>query len=152
MTRAYVGLGANLGDRERTLREAVDALAAEDGIEVLAVSTLRDTDPVGVGDQPRYLNGAAELETTLTARELLAALLALEQRFGRLRVPGEHGPRTLDLDLLLYGSEELDEPGLTVPHPRLHERAFVLEPLAELAPGLVVPGRGEVESLRSGVH
>ncbi len=152
MTRAYVGLGANLGDRERTLREAVDALAAEDGIEVLAVSTLRDTDPVGVGDQPRYLNGAAELETTLTARELLAALLALEQRFGRVRVPGEHGPRTLDLDLLLYGSEELDEPGLTVPHPRLHERAFVLEPLAELAPGLVVPGRGEVESLRSGVH
>lgn len=152
MTRAYVGLGANLGDRERTLREAVDALAAEDGIEVLAVSTLRDTDPVGVGDQPHYLNGAAELETTLTARELLEALLALEQRFGRVRVPGEHGPRTLDLDLLLYGDEELDEPGLTLPHPRLHERAFVLEPLAELAPGLVVPGRGEVESLRSGVH
>ena len=80
MTRAYVGLGANLGDRERTLRAALDALAAEDGIEVLAVSTLRDTDPVGVGDQPRYLNGAAELETTLTARELLEALLALEQR------------------------------------------------------------------------
>ena len=152
MTRAYVGLGANLGDRERTLREAVDALAAEDGIEVLAVSTLRDTDPVGVGDQPRYLNGAAELETTLTARELLEALLALEQQFGRVRVPGEHGPRTLDLDLLLYGDEELDEPGLTVPHPRLHERVFVLEPLAELAPSLVVPGRGEVESLRSGVH
>jgi 2-amino-4-hydroxy-6-hydroxymethyldihydropteridine diphosphokinase len=152
VTRAYVGLGANLGDRERTLREALDALAAEDGIEVLAVSTLRDTDPVGVGDQPRYLNGAAELETTLTARELLEALLALEQQFGRVRVPGEHGPRTLDLDLLLYGDEELSEPGLTVPHPRLHERMFVLEPLAELAPGLVVPGRGEVESLRSGVH
>jgi 2-amino-4-hydroxy-6-hydroxymethyldihydropteridine diphosphokinase len=152
VTRAYVGLGANLGDRERTLRAAVDALAAEDGIEVLAVSTLRDTDPVGVGVQPRYLNGAAELETTLTARELLERLLALEQRFGRVRVTGEHGPRTLDLDLLLYGGEELDEPGLTVPHPRLHERAFVLEPLAELAPGLVVPGRGEVESLRSGVH
>jgi 2-amino-4-hydroxy-6-hydroxymethyldihydropteridine diphosphokinase len=152
VSRAYVGLGANLGDRERTLRAAVDALAAEDGIEVVAVSTLRATDPVGVGDQPRFLNGAAELETTLTARELLDRLLAVEQRFGRVRVPGEHGPRTLDLDLLLYGDEELDEPGLTVPHPRLHERMFVLEPLAELAPGLVVPGRGEVESLLSGVH
>jgi 2-amino-4-hydroxy-6-hydroxymethyldihydropteridine diphosphokinase len=98
------------------------------------------------------LNGVAELETTLTARELLEALLAVEQQFGRVRVPGEHGPRTLDLDLLLYGDEELSEPGLTVPHPRLHERMFVLEPLIELAPGLVVPGRGEVESLRSGVH
>ena len=114
---------------------------------------MRDTDPVGVGDQPRYLNGVAELETTLTARELLEALLALEQQLRpRTASPGEHGPRTLDLDLLLYGDEELDESGLTVPHPRLHERAFVLEPLAELALGLVVPGRGEVESLRSGVH
>ncbi|HEY2311807.1 MAG TPA: 2-amino-4-hydroxy-6-hydroxymethyldihydropteridine diphosphokinase [Gaiellaceae bacterium] len=152
MTRAYIGLGANLGDRERTLRAALDALAAEDGVEVVAVSTLRETDPVGVGDQPRFLNGAAELATTLTARELLHLLLAVEQRFGRVRVPGEHGPRTLDLDLLLYGDEELDEPGLTVPHPRLHDRRFVLEPLAELAPVLVIPGHGEVESLRSGVH
>ena len=152
MTRAYVGLGANLGDRESTLRAAVDALAAENGIEVIGVSTLRDTDPVGVGDQPRYLNGAAALETTLTARGLLEVLLAVEQRFGRVRAPGEHGPRTLDLDLLLYGDGELDEPGLTVPHPRLHERMFALEPLAELAPGLVVPGRGEVESLLRGVH
>jgi 2-amino-4-hydroxy-6-hydroxymethyldihydropteridine diphosphokinase len=152
VTSAYVGLGANLGDRERTLQAAVDALGAEDGIEVIAVSTLCETDPVGVGDQPLYLNGAAELETTLTARELLERLLAVEQRFGRVRVPGEHGPRTLDLDLLLHGDEELDEPGLTVPHPRLHERRFVLEPLAELAPGLVIPGRGDVESLLSGVH
>jgi 2-amino-4-hydroxy-6-hydroxymethyldihydropteridine diphosphokinase len=152
VTRAYVGLGANLGDREATLRAAVDALAAEDGIEVVAVSTLRETEPVGVGEQPRFLNGAAELETALTARELLHFLLAVEQRFGRVRVPGEHGPRTLDLDLLLYGEEAIDEPGLTVPHPRLHERRFVLEPLAELAPGLVVPGRGDVESLLRGVH
>ena len=152
MTRAYVALGANLGDRERTLRAAVDALAAEDGIEVAAVSTLRETEPVGVGEQPRFLNGAAELETTLTSRELLARLLAVEQRFGRIRIPGEHGPRTLDLDLLLYGDEVIDEPGLAVPHPRLHERSFVLEPLAELAPGLVVPGRGDVESLLRGVH
>ena len=152
MTRAYVALGANLGDRERTLRAAVDALAAEDGIEVVAVSTLRETEPVGVGEQPRFLNGAAELETTLMSRELLARLLAVEQRFGRIRSPGEHGPRTLDLDLLLYGDEVIDEPGLAVPHPRLHERSFVLEPLAELAPGLVVPGRGDVESLLRGVH
>ena len=152
MTRAYVALGANLGDRERTLREAVAALVAEAGIEVLAVSTLRETEPVGVSEQPRFLNGAAELETTLTARELLDLLLAVEQRFGRVRMPGEHGPRTLDLDLLLYGDELIEEPGLAVPHPRLHDRRFVLEPLAELAPGLVVPGRGDVESLLSGLH
>ena len=152
MTRAYVGLGANLGDRERALRAAVDALAAEDGVEVVSVSVLRETEPVGVGQQPLYLNGAAELETTLTARRLLDRLLAVEQRFGRIRVPGEQAPRTLDLDLLLYGDEVIDEPGLTVPHPRLHERRFVLEPLAELAPGLVVAGRGDVESLLSGLH
>ena len=152
MTRAYVGLGANLGDREATLLAAADALAAEEGIEVVMVSTLRETEPVGVGDQPRFLNGAAALDTTLAARTLLDRLLALEQRFGRVRVEGEHGPRTLDLDLLLYGDETIDESGLTVPHPRLHERRFVLEPLAELAPGLVVPGRETVESLLRGVH
>jgi 2-amino-4-hydroxy-6-hydroxymethyldihydropteridine diphosphokinase len=152
VTRAFVGLGANLGDRERTLRDAVDALASTKGIEVLAVSTLRETEPVGVGAQPLFLNGVAELETTLTPRELIDRLLAVEQRFGRVRVPGEHGPRTLDLDLLLHGGEVLDEPGLTLPHPRLHERRFVLEPLAELAPGLVIPGRGDVESLLTGVH
>lgn len=150
--RAFVGLGANLGDREQTLGAAVDALAAEPGIEVVAVSTLRETEPVGVGDQPRFLNGAAELETTLTARELLDRLLGIEQRFGRVRSPGEHCPRTLDLDLLLYADEVIDEPGLAVPHPRLHERRFVLEPLAELAPSLLVPGRGDVESLLTGVH
>jgi 2-amino-4-hydroxy-6-hydroxymethyldihydropteridine diphosphokinase len=140
-------LGANLGDRERALRAAVGALAAEHGVELVAVSTLRDTEPFGVDEQPRFLNGVVALDTSLPPRELLDLLLALEQRFGRVRVPGEHGPRTLDLDLLLYGGEEIDEPGLTVPHPRLHERRFVLEPLGELAPGLVVPGRGDVESL-----
>jgi 2-amino-4-hydroxy-6-hydroxymethyldihydropteridine diphosphokinase len=152
VTRAYVGLGANLGDRERSLRAAADALGAEDGIELVALSTLRETEPVGVGEQPRFLNGAVALETAHSARDLLEVLLAVEQHFGRVRVAGEHGPRTLDLDLLLYGDEEIDEPGLVVPHPRLHERAFVLEPLAELAPGLVVPGRGAVEALLSGVH
>jgi 2-amino-4-hydroxy-6-hydroxymethyldihydropteridine diphosphokinase len=152
VTRAYVGLGANLGDRERTLRAAVDALSSDDEIAVVAVSTLRETEPVGVGEQPRFLNGAVELETSLGARDLLDRLLEVEQRFGRVRVPGEHGPRTLDLDLLLYGDETIDEPGIVLPHPRLHERRFVLEPLAELAPGLVVPGRGSVESLLTGVH
>jgi 2-amino-4-hydroxy-6-hydroxymethyldihydropteridine diphosphokinase len=132
VTLAYVGLGANLGDREGTIRAALDALGEQDGIDVVAVSSLRETEPVGVGPQPPFLNGAAALETTLTARELLDRLLATEQRFGRTRTPGEHGPRTLDLDLLLFGTARIDEPGLTVPHPRLHERAFVLEPLAEL--------------------
>ncbi len=139
MTRAYIGLGANLGDREATIRAALAALGEEDGIEVVALSSLRETEPVGVGPQPLFLNGAAELETTLSARELLDRLLATEQRFGRVRTPGEHGPRTLDLDLLLYGDARIEEPGLTVPHPRLHERGFVLEPLAELnaeVPGL----------------
>jgi 2-amino-4-hydroxy-6-hydroxymethyldihydropteridine diphosphokinase len=152
VTRAYVGLGANLGDREHTLRAAVDALATEDEIDVVAVSTLRETEAIGVGEQPNFLNGAVALDTALSARELLERLLAVEQRFGRVRVAGEHPPRTLDLDLLLYGDEQIDEPGLTVPHPRLHERRFVLEPLAELVPGLVVPGRGSVESLLTGVH
>jgi 2-amino-4-hydroxy-6-hydroxymethyldihydropteridine diphosphokinase len=152
VTRAYVGLGANLGDREATIRAAVEALAGEDGIAVVAVSSLRETEPVGVGEQPQFLNGVAAVETTLSARDLLDRLLEIEQRFGRVRIPGEHGPRTLDLDLLLYGDETIDEPGLAVPHPRLHERRFVLEPLAELAPGLLVPGRGTVESLLTGVH
>jgi len=132
VTKAFIGLGANLGDRDATIRAALAALSEEDGIEVVAVSTLRETEPVGVSPQPLFLNGAAEIETTLSARELLDRLLATEQRFGRVRIAGEHGPRTLDLDLLLYGDEQIDEAGLTVPHPRLHERAFVLEPLAEL--------------------
>jgi 2-amino-4-hydroxy-6-hydroxymethyldihydropteridine diphosphokinase len=152
VTRAYVGLGANLGEREATIRAAVEALAAEEGVEVVAVSRLRETEPVGVGEQPTFLNGAAALDTALSARDLLDRLFEIEQRFGRVRIPGEHGPRTLDLDLLLYGDETIDEPGLTVPHPRLYERRFVLEPLAELAPGLLVPGRGAVESLLAGVH
>jgi 2-amino-4-hydroxy-6-hydroxymethyldihydropteridine diphosphokinase len=152
VTSAYVGLGANLGHREATIRAAVEALGAEEGVEIVALSTLRETEPVGVGEQPLFLNGVVALDTTLSARELLDRLLEIEQRFGRVRTPGEHGPRTLDLDLLLYGDDAIDEPGLTLPHPRLHERRFVLEPLGELAPGLVVPGRGAVESLLSGVH
>ena len=143
--RAYVGLGSNLGDREGTLRAAVEVLAASPGVEVLDVSTLRETDPVGpITNQPRFLNGAVALETSLSARELLALLLAIEADFGRTREGQAGGPRTLDLDLLLYGDERIAEPGLEVPHPRLHERAFVLEPLAEL--GWRPQGRGYTAS------
>ena len=149
MPRAYIGLGANLGEREAALLAAVAALAAADGVEVVAVSTFRETDPVGYLDQPRFLNGAAAVDTTLSPRELLDALLAVEHSLGRTREGPRFGPRTIDLDLLLYGDESLDEPGLTVPHPRLHERAFALDPLAELDPGLVVPGHGPLETLRS---
>jgi 2-amino-4-hydroxy-6-hydroxymethyldihydropteridine diphosphokinase len=111
------------------------------------VSSLRETAPVGYLDQPPFLNGAARLVTELSAPELLRVLLDVERQLGRERSGPRFGPRTIDLDLLLYDGVELDEPGLVVPHPRLHERRFVLEPLAELAPGLVVPGRGPVERL-----
>ena len=148
MTRAYVGVGANLGDRERTIREALAALGARPDVAVVAVSTLRETDPVGYLDQPRFLNGAAALETELEPRELLDALLAVERELGRVRGDGpRYGPRPIDLDLLLHGDAVLEEPGLVVPHPRLHERRFALEPLAELDPALVVPGRGAVKDL-----
>lgn len=147
MNTAFVGIGANLGDRERTLRLALRLLGDRDGVTVAAVSSLRETAPVGYLDQPSFLNGAARLETELLPRELLRALLDVERELGRDRSGPRFGPRTVDLDLLLYDGVELDEPGLVVPHPRLHERRFVLEPLAELAPGLVVPGRGPVERL-----
>jgi 2-amino-4-hydroxy-6-hydroxymethyldihydropteridine diphosphokinase len=151
MPRAYVGLGANLGDREETLRQAVTLLAAAEGVDVLAVSELRETDPVGVVDQPRFLNGAASVDTALSARELLDTLLAIERSLGRKR--GERwGPRAIDLDLLLYGDDVVDEPGLRVPHPRLHERRFALEPIAELDPELVIPGRGSVLDALAALH
>jgi 2-amino-4-hydroxy-6-hydroxymethyldihydropteridine diphosphokinase len=133
MTRSYIGIGANLGDREATLRSAVAALGATSEVEVVAVSSLRETDPVGsITDQPRFLNGAVAVETSLGARELLELLLRIEADHGRTREGPQGGPRTLDLDLLVHGDERVDEPGLTVPHPRLQEREFVLEPLAEL--------------------
>jgi 2-amino-4-hydroxy-6-hydroxymethyldihydropteridine diphosphokinase len=153
VTLAYVALGSNLGDREATLRGALGALAAEPEIEVVAVSRFIDTEPVGYRDQPRFLNGAAALETGLPARELLERLLAVERRFGRRRddVPLQ-GPRTLDLDLLLYGDAEIDEPEIRVPHPRMHERRFVLEPLADLDPALEVPGKGRVQEILARLH
>jgi 2-amino-4-hydroxy-6-hydroxymethyldihydropteridine diphosphokinase len=146
MTRAYVGLGANLGDREATIRAAVAALPG-----VRALSSLRETEPVGLTDQPRFLNGVAALETELSARDLLDTLLAVERRLGRERRE-RWGPRTIDLDLLLFGEEAIDEPGLTVPHPRLHERRFALEPLAEIAPDALIPGRGRVANLLAELH
>jgi 2-amino-4-hydroxy-6-hydroxymethyldihydropteridine diphosphokinase len=151
--RAFVGLGSNLGDREETLRRAIEELRRLPDTAVRAVSSFRDTAPVGYVDQPRFLNAAAALETGLTARALLGALLELERAFGRDRTSGPpNGPRTLDLDLLLYGDQTIDEPLLTVPHPRLHERRFVLEPLAELDPALEIPGQGTVQTLLAQLH
>lgn len=152
MPRAYVGLGANLGSREDTLRRAIELLDATEGIEILAVSRLRETDPVGVVDQPRFLNGAAALETTLSPRELLDILLGVERELGRTRDGTRWGPRIVDLDLLLYDDELVNQPGLRVPHPRLHERRFALEPLAELEPELQIPGQGRVSSLLAHLH
>jgi 2-amino-4-hydroxy-6-hydroxymethyldihydropteridine diphosphokinase len=147
VARAYVGLGSNLGDRAHTLRRALELLDAEAGIAVVAVSSFRETDPVGYVHQPPFLNAAVVVETELRPRDLLHRLLAVERTLGRVRQGPRFGPRTIDLDLLLYGEESLDEPGLTVPHPRLHERRFALEPLAELDGALVVPGRGTVAGL-----
>jgi len=152
MTRSFVGLGANLEDPRRQIERALELLAAEDGVDLIAVSALRETDPVGYDDQPRFLNGAAELQTSLSARELLERLLAIEQRLGRVRGEGPRfGPRTIDLDLLLYGDASIDEKGLQIPHPRLHERRFALEPLADLDPSLEIPGRGPVQALLAGL-
>ena len=151
MATAYIGIGSNLGERLATIRDALALLAADPELEVEAVSTIRETDPVGVVDQPLFLNAAVRLTTGLAPRLLLERLLAVEQQLGRVRTE-RYGPRTIDLDLLLYGDEIVDEPGLRVPHPRLAERRFVLEPLAELDPGLVVPGLGPIQGLLSGLE
>jgi 2-amino-4-hydroxy-6-hydroxymethyldihydropteridine diphosphokinase len=141
LTLAYVGLGANLGDREAAIREAARR------IDAVRLSTIRETEPWGVADQPRFLNAVAELDTSLEPRALLERLLAVERELGRVRGGERWGPRTIDLDLLLYGERRIDEPGLRVPHPRLHERLFVLEPLAELDPSLKIPAIGTVSAL-----
>jgi len=148
VTTAYVGLGSNLGGREAMIGRAVELL----GDEVIAVSSLLETEPWGYVDQPRFVNAVARLETSRTPRELLDRQLEIERELGRSREGPRFGPRTIDLDLLVYGDERIDEPGLTVPHPRLHERAFVLEPLAELDPALVVPGLGPLPELLSGLQ
>jgi 2-amino-4-hydroxy-6-hydroxymethyldihydropteridine diphosphokinase len=148
----FVGLGANLGHRRETIDAALALLASEDGLELVAASALRETEPVGVEDQPRFLNGVAGVTTVLPPRQLLDRLLAIECRLGRVRSVGPRfGPRTIDLDLLLYGDEIIDEPGLVVPHPRLHERRFALEPLAELDPSLEIPRHGPIQALLAGL-
>jgi len=150
--RAYIGLGSNLGERGKAIARAVGLLYAEDGVEVLAVSTIRETDPVGIVDQPQFFNGAVAVETELPPRELLERLLAIERELGRTREEPPGGPRTIDLDLLLYGDEVVDEPGLEVPHPRLAERRFALEPLHELDPELTIPGAGPVADVLAGLR
>jgi 2-amino-4-hydroxy-6-hydroxymethyldihydropteridine diphosphokinase len=139
VARAYIGLGSNLGDRRGLLEEALRRLGADPAVEVVAVSAFRETEPVGDADQPRFLNAAAALETELEPRDLLERLLAVELELGRDRSVGRWGPRTVDLDLLLVGDLVVEEPGLTVPHPCLRERRFVLEPLLELDPTLTLP-------------
>jgi 2-amino-4-hydroxy-6-hydroxymethyldihydropteridine diphosphokinase len=137
--KVAVALGSNLGDRERYLRAAAAALGAS--VSGLIVSSFYDTAPQGVGEQPRFLNAAATGSTTLTARALLETLLGIEAEFGRTR-PHPGAARTLDLDLILYGDQIIEEQDLAVPHPRFRERRFVLEPLAEIAPDWVDPVTG----------
>lgn len=144
-TRAFVGLGANLGDSAKALTMAFDDLARLPGTQLCARSSLYVSAPHDA-DGPDYINAVAELATTQTAEGLLGHLQAIEARHGRAR-PYRNAPRTLDLDLLLYGDEQVATAALTVPHPRLHERAFVLVPLAEIAPQVVVPGRGTLAAL-----
>ena len=143
MSIAYIALGANLGDPATTVRAAFGALANLPESRVLHCSSLYRTAPVGLADQPEFITAVAKLETTLAPEALLDALHEIEQRFGRVRAE-RNGPRTLDLDLLLYDDQFIDLPRLTLPHPRLHLRAFVLQPLAEIAPDLAIPGRGTV--------
>jgi 2-amino-4-hydroxy-6-hydroxymethyldihydropteridine diphosphokinase len=141
-----------MGDREPMLWSAVHMLTFNPEVEVVAVSSIRETDPVGIADQPPFLNAAVAIDTELEPRALLDLLLAVEHELGRTRNGPRFGPRTIDLDLLLYGDEIVDEPGLTVPHPRLHVRRFALEPLAELDPDLSVPEKGSVQALLARVE
>ncbi len=147
MSLAWIGLGANLGRPQRTLEQALMALDALARTRVTAVSPAYWTEPWGVTDQPAFLNAVACLKTEQSPRELLRLMLAIESGLGRQRDGVRWGPRELDLDLLLFDLQVLDTPDLTLPHPRLHQRAFVLVPLADLVPDLPVPGRGTVSEL-----
>lgn len=142
----FIALGANLGDPVATVKAAILALRELPQTEFIAASSLYRTAPVGLKHQPDFINAVVELVAVSPAPTLLEALFEIEARFGRQRSI-KNAPRTLDLDLLLYGDELSDDPQLTLPHPRLHERAFVLAPLAEIAPQLVIPGRGPVADL-----
>ena len=145
---AYVGVGSNLSDPAAQVRAGIAALANVAQTRVLRVSRLYRCAPWGVADQPEFVNAAVRIETRLDAAALMQALLGIERACGRERVADRRwGPRVIDLDLLLYDDQEIEEPGLRVPHPHLHERAFVLLPLADVAPDLVVPGRGAIAGL-----
>ena len=149
--KAVVALGSNLDDPEAQVRRAFSEIAALPDTWVTARSALYRTAPVGYAEQPPFVNACALVETRLAARALLDGLLAIERRHGRVReIP--NGPRTLDLDIVLYGGAVIDEPGLTVPHPRAHERAFVLAPLADVWPDAVIPGKGRAAALLAGVR
>ena len=150
MTAAYIALGGNLGDPRRQLLNAMDALASLPGTHLLRRSAIYRTPPWGVLEQPFFLNAAVALDTALAPYDLLDALLAIEQRVGRVR--GErNGPRTLDLDLLHMDGVQMHDARLTLPHPRIAERAFVLLPLADIAPDLELPGQGRVAGLLANV-
>lgn len=138
---AFIALGSNLADPESKVRQGFAALAELPQVQLVAASSLYRSAALGHADQPDFVNAVTQLSTGLAPQVLLAALLAVEQRFGRER-SFRNAPRTLDLDLLLYDAQTIDEPGLVVPHPRMHERAFVLAPLVEIAPACVIPGRG----------
>lgn len=130
--RCYIGIGSNLGDRDKNILDAIRRLRGTKGIEVKAVSGIYETEPVGGPAQPKYLNGVIEIETLLEPKELLSVLQAIENKLGRERMV-KNGPRTIDLDILTYGNEKIDEPDLKIPHPRMNERKFVQVPLMEIA-------------------
>ena len=140
-TRAYIALGSNLGDPQATVLAALAALAELPASTLAAASSLYRSAPVGLKNQPDFVNAVAAVDSRLDAVALLDALFSIEARFGRRR-DYHHAPRTLDLDLLLYGGEIRADAKLVLPHPRMHERAFVLLPLLEIAPAIVLPGRG----------
>ena len=149
MTVAYVGLGANIGKPRQQLQIALQELKALPGTRLTAVSSLYRTAPIGYLNQPEFFNQVVEMDTGLAAEQLLENLQEIEQKHGRER-PFPNAPRSLDLDLLLYGDEIISTPRLTVPHPRMHERAFVLKPLAEIAPAAAIPGRGRASERLAG--
>lgn len=149
MARAFLGLGSNVGDRLTNLQRAVDLLAGRVDIDIRRSSRVYETDPVGGSAQPDYLNAVVEVETTLSPRELLEACLEVEVELGRTREE-RWGPRTIDVDVLTYDGDRVDEPDLTIPHPRMHERAFVLVPLLELVVDPVLPGGRRIGTLRLG--
>ncbi|PIQ83762.1 MAG: 2-amino-4-hydroxy-6-hydroxymethyldihydropteridine diphosphokinase [Candidatus Omnitrophica bacterium CG11_big_fil_rev_8_21_14_0_20_63_9] len=139
MPRVFIGIGSNEGDRLTMISQAIRQLSATRGIRLVQMATIRETDPVGGPPQERYLNTVIEIETELAPPALLRTLQGIEHALGRRRQAERWGPRTIDLDLLLYDDRILHDPSLTVPHPRMHERRFVLEPLAELAPAFIHP-------------